>query len=183
MKTRRSRPYEAVAALFGLRKPRRMTGRQPGHDGRGLGLSLMKPSAKRALLLPAWPERKLYWRAAGFSAWGLQPNQGVRTGGVGPVFWPCAARQLVRKACVCVGRAEPDRREWFGPLGETGATVVPRAADYREAARPGWRMGSAAWPTFERRGRAWADAAGVTVAAAGGWVERGALWSGGSLQA
>jgi len=76
MDTRRSRPYEAVAALFGRRKPRRMTGQQPGHDGGGLGCSPMKPSAKRALLLPAWLERKLYSRAAGFLACGLQPNQG-----------------------------------------------------------------------------------------------------------
>ena len=68
-----------------------MTGRQPGHDGGGLGLSPMKPSAKRALLLPAWPERKLYWQVAGF----FRPvacnriQEGL-TGGVGP-FWPGAA--------------------------------------------------------------------------------------------
>ena len=91
-----------------------------------------------------------------FFACGLQPNQGVRTGGVGPFYWPCAARQLVGKACVCVGRAEPDRREWFGPLGETGATVAPRAA-------------SSGVPTGKR------------PAPAGGWVARpGRLLRGGA---
>ena len=68
-----------------------MTGRQPGHDGGGLGYSPMKPSAKRALLLPAWLERKLYSRVAGF--FGLWPatESGGLTGGVGPFFWAGAA--------------------------------------------------------------------------------------------
>ena len=44
---------------------------QLGHDDGGLGPSPMKPTAKRALLLPAWPERKLYRQAAGF--FGLRP--------------------------------------------------------------------------------------------------------------
>ena len=66
---------------------------RPGHDGGGLGCSPMEPSAKRALLLPAWLERKLYWRVEGFLACGLLPNQGVVTGGVRPFFGPCAARR------------------------------------------------------------------------------------------
>ena len=53
----------------------------------------MEPSAKRALLLPAWLERKLCWRVAGFLACGLLPNQGVVTGGVRAFFGPCAARR------------------------------------------------------------------------------------------
>jgi hypothetical protein len=180
----------------------------------------MKPSAKRALLLPAWLERKYYSRAAGFWACGLQPNREVLTGGVGPFTGPARHGGIVREACVRArvgegaggplgrwrreepatlatlsfgcglatwpragagvwavvngrraelaqpdegcrwdGRAEPDRREWFSPLSVAGETVAPRAADHREAARPIWRMGSAAWPTFERRGRAWAGVA------------------------
>ena len=35
----------------------------------------MKPSAKRALLLPAWLERKLYWQVAG-------------------LFWPVACNRI-----------------------------------------------------------------------------------------
>ena len=66
---------------------------RPGHDGGGLGRSPMEPSAKRALLLPAWLERKLYGRVAGFLACGLLPNQGVVTGGVRAFFGPCAARR------------------------------------------------------------------------------------------
>ena len=87
MDSRRSRPCEGVAAFFRLRSPRKMTGLfEPGHDDGGLGLSPMKPSAKRALLLPAWPERKLYWRAAGF--FGLRPatESGGADGGVRPFF-------------------------------------------------------------------------------------------------
>ena len=45
----------------------------------------MKPSAKRALLLPAWPERRLYWRVAGFWARGLLPILEERARGVGPL--------------------------------------------------------------------------------------------------
>ena len=51
----------------------------------------MEPSAKRALLLPAWLERKLYGRVAGFLACGLLPNQGVLAGGVRSFWGPCAA--------------------------------------------------------------------------------------------
>lgn len=74
----------------------------------------MKPSAKRALLLPAWPERKLYWRVAGF----FQPAACNRirrglTGGVGPFFWPCAARRLLRWAGI---RARAGKGAG-GPLG------------------------------------------------------------------
>ena len=54
----------------------------------------MKPSAKRALLLPAWPERRLWGQAAGV----LQPVacgriRGVLAGGVRAFLGPCAARQ------------------------------------------------------------------------------------------
>ena len=126
----------------------------------------MKPSAKRALLLPAWLERKYYSRAAGFLACGLQPNREVLTGGVGLFSGPARHGGL----CGGNGRAEPDRREWFGPLSDAGVTVVARVVDLREAARGGWGVGSAAWLTFGRRGRAWADVTGASVATAGGWV-------------
>ena len=54
----------------------------------------MKPSAKRALLLPAWLERKLYWQVAGlFRPVACNRIRGVRTGGMGPFFRPGAAWQ------------------------------------------------------------------------------------------
>ena len=62
---------------------------QPGHDDGGLGYSPMKPSAKRALLLPAWPERKLYSRAAGF--FGLRPaTESGGADGWREAFWGLA---------------------------------------------------------------------------------------------
>ena len=52
----------------------------------------MKPSAKRALLLPAWLERKLYLRVAGL----FRPVACNRIMGCGRAAWgllgPCAAR-------------------------------------------------------------------------------------------
>ena len=48
----------------------------------------MKPSAKRALLLPAWRERRLYWQVAGFFARGLLPLLEELGRGVGPFFGP-----------------------------------------------------------------------------------------------
>ena len=85
---------------------------RPGHDGGGLGLSPMKPSAKRALLLPAWPERRLWGQVAGIF-WPVACGRirGVLAGGVRAFLGPCAARQW------CDGLA------------------VDRLADKREAGR------------------------------------------------
>ena len=81
-----------------------MTGpSRPGHDGGGLGRSPMEPSAKRALLLPAWLERKLYGRVAGFLACGLRPHQGVVTGGVRALLRALRGTAAVR----VVGRGVP----------------------------------------------------------------------------
>ena len=70
----------------------------------------MKPSAKRALLLPAWRERRLYSRVAGFWARGLLPLLVERGRGVGPFFGPA------RRDCGAAGWRLGVAFEAVGPV-------------------------------------------------------------------
>jgi hypothetical protein len=173
MDARRSRPCEGVAAFFRLRNPRQMTGRQPGHDGGGLGLTPIRPSAKRALLLPAWPERKLYPQAAGFWACGLQRHQGVLTGGVRPfsglarpgsgaVGWHRGCSCWVG-GCCCVGAVgrgpgrraaeERTRRSSVSGVGTQPETLRSKVATRRSGGRGrgGWQEGHGGRPVQQGR--------------------------------
>ena len=82
----------------------------------------MKPSAKRAFLLPAWPERKLYWRAAGFL--GLRPA----TDSGGADGWREAFSGLTRPGSGAAGW------RWGASLVAVAATESVRWGEGRDGA-------------------------------------------------